>query len=145
MVKEFQGQYRFLSNFWEALVQLDGQVYTSVEHAYQAAKSHDVHYRLSVLCARTAGDAKRLGRKVALRPDWEDVKVDIMLGLLRQKFTEPKLARLLLATGEQELVEGNYWGDTFWGVCQGKGKNQLGKLLMQVRQEIMQPLVGSRI
>ena len=80
---------------------------------------------------------KRFGKTIKLRLDWEEVKVQIMLGLLRQKFKKgSSLGNRLLATGNQKLIEGNTWGDTFWGVCQGKGLNVLGKLLMQVRDEI---------
>ncbi len=93
------------------------------------------------LC-RTPNKAKRLGGPkskggiVTKRPNWDTIKLDVMLYLLRQKFSIPKLKAKLLATGDQELVEGNKWHDTFWGVCNGVGSNHLGRLLMQVRQEV---------
>ena len=71
-----------------------------------------------------------------LRPDWEEVKVQVMRELLYAKFSEEPLRGMLKATGDQHLEEGNNWGDTFWGVCRGRGENWLGKLLMEVRASI---------
>jgi N-glycosidase YbiA len=138
VINSFSGQYRFLSNFAPALVRLDGERYPTVEHAYQAAKTLDPQARVPFqTTTRTPGQAKRLGRRLVLRSDWEEVKVSTMLKLLRQKFCrKSENARLLLETLDEELVEGNTWGDTFWGVCDGKGKNMLGRLLMHVRNEL---------
>ena len=82
------------------------------------------------------GEAKRWGRNITLRADWEHVKLPIMLNLVRQKFANDPLRAKLLGTGEHELIEGNHWNDTFWGVCRGVGSNRLGKILMQVRAEL---------
>ena len=136
MIKEFQGKYRFLSNFWPAIVVLDGIAYTSVEHAYQAAKTLDPALRYEVQKLDKPGDAKRWGRKIKIRPDWEAVKLEIMYQLVKNKFEEPLLSEKLLETEEEELVEGNWWGDTFWGIGNGKGENHLGKILMRVREEL---------
>lgn len=138
MIKEFQSENRFLSNFWFCNgVTLDGKNYPSVEHAYQAAKTLDDKQREAIRTAKTPGEAKKLGKSVTIRPDWEDVKIDVMYGLLKQKFSEsnPLLLKKLKDTGNQVLQEGNYWYDTFWGVDlrTGKGQNNLGKLLMKVR------------
>jgi len=135
-VSEFQGPYRWLSNFWLVPVEMDGMIYPSVEHAYQAAKTFEQSARLSIQALLKPGDAKRAGRKVSLRPDWERVKLDVMLSLLRNKFIERTLRAKLLATGDAMLIEGNNWGDTFWGQCRGVGENHLGRLLMWVREEI---------
>lgn len=110
-VAEFQGQYRFLSNFWRVPIELDGEIYASVEHAYQAAKTVIASEREAIRCAVKPGDAKRAGRKVTLRSDWEEVKDGVMLNLLRQKFSAGTLRANLLAT-DGNLVEGNHWGDT---------------------------------
>lgn len=83
--------------------------------------------------------AKRAGQRLALRPDWEQIKQAVMLNLQRQKYSYPELRTLLLATGNLELIEGNTWGDTYWGVCNGVGDNWLGKILMQVRAECVTP------
>lgn len=133
---EFSGVYRFLSNFWYANVELDGVVYPSVEHAYVAAKTLDPEKRV-VFTDRTLkpGHVKRMGRSLELRADWEDVKLRIMENLVRQKFQDPVLKKQLIETQAKELIEGNHWGDTFWGVCKGTGQNNLGKILMKVRQE----------
>jgi predicted NAD-dependent protein-ADP-ribosyltransferase YbiA (DUF1768 family) len=107
--------------------------YPSVENAYQAAKSHGMDTRLLVC---SAGEAKKLGKLGMLRPDWEEVKLGIMEDLLRQKFSIPELQEKFLATGDATLIEGNWWGDTFWGVCRCKGENHLGILLMKIRDEL---------
>lgn len=137
-ITTFSGAHRFLSNFWPVKVALpdDYNNYGSVEHAYQAAKTMNLQARRLIACAATPGVAKRLGQQQALREDWENIKLGVMLHLLRQKFAHADLAALLRDTGTAELVEGNTWGDTFWGVCNGTGQNHLGRLLMQVRAEI---------
>lgn len=132
-VHEFKGRFAFLSNFWR-----EASGYT-VEHKFQAAKTNDPMLKSWVLAAHSPGEAKRRGRKVTLREDWEKVKFDVMLELVRDKFySDPRLARQLLETGNATLYEGNSWHDTYWGVDirTGKGVNALGKILMQVRGEI---------
>lgn len=142
MISTFTGPHAFLSNFYPARVTLDGVVYPTVEHAYQAAKSADPSfaYRLSIAALpgthAGAAAAKRAGRHVPLRPDWERVKVGVMRDLLRQKFAHLELRAKLAATDE-ELVEGNWWGDRFWGQSPlGVGENWLGRILMEIRGEI---------
>lgn len=136
-ITSFHGEFRWLSNFWPALVELDGMEFPSVEHAYQAAKTNDIETRERFQSMMLkSGEAKRMGRRVNIRADWEQVKLSVMLELLRGKFKCADLRAKLLSTGNAELVEGNNWNDTFWGVCNGRGQNHLGKLLMQVRNEI---------
>ncbi len=136
-ITEFQGEHRFLSNFWPAEVVHEGISYPSAEHAYQAAKTLDRAERRRIAAILDPGDAKREGRKLALRPDWETAKFTVMEHCVRDKFTRnADLAAKLLATGDAELIEGNTWGDRVWGVYQGQGENRLGKLLMMVRAEI---------
>lgn len=132
----FRGASGFLSNFYPARVVLHGVEYPSIEHAYQAAKTTDLDERRAIQRAPKPGTAKALGQQVTMRPDWESIKLEVMLGLVRQKFAHETHRLALLATGDAELIEGNYWGDTFWGVCKGRGENHLGKILMQVRQEL---------
>jgi ribA/ribD-fused uncharacterized protein len=136
VIDNFTGKYRFLSNFYPAVVEFDGQKYPSTEHAFQAAKTLNLQARVpfQVGGSFTAGQAKRHGKTLDLRPDWESVKIGIMYELNVQKFQDLTLRRQLLATEDQVLVEGNDWGDTFWGVCDGEGANMLGKILMQVRE-----------
>lgn len=136
-IDEFQGEYRFLSNFYPARVQLNGVYYPTVEHAYQAAKTRDPEERKLVLTQKTPGQAKRAGRKVTIRKDWGSVKITTMEYLVWQKFkNNERLARKLLDTGNAQLIEGNTWRDTFWGVCNGQGQNKLGKILMEVRSKL---------
>lgn len=92
--------------------------------------------RLRIAALPTPLAAKRTGRVVLLRADWEEVKVEVMRAVLKAKFSDPELADALLATNDAELIEGNWWGDKFWGVCRGVGKNKLGQLLMQLRAEL---------
>ncbi len=134
-IDSFSGTNRFLSNFYPAIVLLDDMEHATVEHAYQAAKTLSLLGRELIRTAPSAAAAKRLGKEAELRTDWPVVKQAVMLDLLRQKFRHSHLRELLDATGCAELVEGNHWGDTFWGVCRGKGLNWLGRLLMQVRDE----------
>ena len=137
-IERFSGRARFLSNFYPSIIEFEGQRYPTVEHAFQAAKTSDPKLRKRIREAGTPGTAKALGRKVPLRQDWERVKLDVMLGFLRKKFGHSMLRDLLLGTGTAKLVEGNTWNDTFWGVVDGRGRNHLGRLLMQVRDELRQ-------
>jgi len=132
----FSGQYYFLSNFYPAKVVYEGYTYQTVEHAYQASKTTVVQ-RVLIQQAENPGHAKRLGHTVSLRPDFEDTKLTIMLKLVRQKFKISTLRTFLLRTGNRRLIEGNTWGDQFWGECPvGFGENKLGRILMRVRGEI---------
>ena len=137
-IDSFSGKYRFLSNFYPSVVIWSSWEWPTVEHAYQAAKSpQDEAYRLACYNAETPGAVKRLGQKCKLRPDWEAKKVQIMRDLVEWKFQQhAELGNKLLATGSEELIEGNHWGDVFWGVCRGYGENHLGKILMAVRTEL---------
>lgn len=144
-VTQFQGPYRFLSNFWGCRVghyiEFEGHQYPSVEHAFQAAKTLDEIARERIRCEGSPSEAKRLGRQVQLRPHWDDLKVSVMRDLLHRKFADPELAQQLRETGEAELIEGNYWHDQYWGnctclrrtACRVPGKNWLGRLLQEVR------------
>lgn len=133
-ITEFKGEYRWLSNFWPAQVTLDGWVYPSVEHAYQASKILDPKLRDAIRTCETPTEAKRLGRAVPLRTGWTGLRLTIMRDLVTQKFRNDRYLRLkLIETGDRPLVEGNTWGDIFWGVCNGVGENHLGRILMEVR------------
>lgn len=140
-INRFDGtEYAFLSNFYECPVRIcfpeTGECFTfsTSEHAFQAAKCPTRAREFSGL---TPGQAKRLGRQVDMRDDWEDVKDDVMYEVVLAKFTQnEELKDKLLATGDEELVEGNTWGDRYWGQVNGVGKNMLGKTLMRVRDEL---------
>lgn len=133
----FTGEYEFLSNFYLAQVSLDGMDYPTVEHAYQAAKTLNPDQRLMILNLPFPGQAKKAGRNVHMRHDRDSIKVTVMEYLLRQKFTVyHDLSLKLYQTGDIYIEETNTWGDTFWGVCNGKGQNVLGNLLMKIRNDI---------
>ena len=142
-IDSFAGDNFFLSNFYSCEVVFEGLKYPSSEHAYQAAKTLDSGQRRKIRSARSAGESKRLGRHVRLRKDWESIKYNVMVAILRDKFSRYEdLKKKLLATGDAELIEGNGWGDKTWGCIRKNsskpwiGKNWLGKALMQVRSEI---------
>lgn len=136
-VQGFKGEFRFLSNFFPAPVFIASYPWPSVEHAYQALKTVDPAERDRVAQAETPGQAKRLGDELTVRADWAEVRVPLMKLCVRSKFIQHgQLAARLLATGQALLIEDNHWGDHFWGVCDGEGENQLGRILMEVRAEI---------
>lgn len=132
---KFWDEFDFLSNFYSVKVYYEDIDYPTVEHAYQAAKTLDIKERRKIRNAAGPGVAKKIGQTVKIRDDWEDVKIGIMDDLVRQKFERQSLRNKLLEIDGQ-IVEGNFWGDTFWGVCKGKGRNELGKILMKIRDEI---------
>lgn len=135
-VKGFFGKYRYLSNFHLAPVYFEGTLYPSTEHAYQAAKSVDLNIRLDFIPLTCSG-AKNKGQIIEIRSDWERVKYDIMFAVVFDKFFRHEdLRSQLLETGEKYLEETNHWGDKYWGVCDGEGQNNLGKILMKVREII---------
>lgn len=137
MITSFQGEFAFLSNFAAVDVNYDGMTYDTVEAAYQAAKTTDIMARQRIRLAETPNQAKKLGRAVTLRTDWESIKVAVMTELLWDKFTQEPFRSLLLSTQDETLIEGNTWNDRFWGATEYSGmwlgNNMLGKLLMQTR------------
>ena len=139
-IASFKGEYAFLSNFYPSPLVADGITYPTVEHAFQAAKTNDPQTKSIIAAKDTPGKAKRAGGRRGIikdfDPNWETRKISVMSSLVRQKFQDPELRELLNNTGERELIEGNSWNDTFWGVCRGKGKNNLGKILMQIRADL---------
>lgn len=132
-IKGFDGDYEFLSNFFITGVYFEGIWYPSTENAYQAAKTLDESKRRRFKYV-SPGQSKKDGKKVELRADWEKVKIDIMSSIVFEKFYRNReLRKKLLDTGDKYLEETNWWGDRFWGVCNGEGRNELGKILMKVR------------
>jgi len=131
-IDSFQGEFRWLSNFHPCLIVYEGRIYPTVENAYQAAKKHPS--KRAPFTSVGPGLAKRMGRGGPIREDWELVKVGVMTRLIADKFTPGSvLALRLVETGFAEIIEGNTWGDRFWGVCQGEGANHLGRILMERR------------
>ena len=134
IINSLHGEYAFLSNYYDSPIFYDGILNPSVEHAFQAAKTTVFIQRIIIANKKTPGQAKRAGRKVTLRDNWDDIKLYIMKELIILKFTNPKLKSALLNTKDAELIERNTWNDTYWGICNGIGENHLGKILMEVRE-----------
>jgi len=135
----FFGPYRFLSNFYVCAVHVFGFSWNSSEHAYQAVKTIDVLEIQKVRDAKTPGEAKKLGKTLTIRPDWNDVRDRYMFEIVRAKFAQnAEIRSLLFATGNKNLVEANDWGDTYWGCEEVSryGKNHLGRILVFVRDEL---------
>ena len=147
MITEFDGKYAFLSNFFYAPFVYDGIIYPTNEHFFQAMKTLDQEKRKQIAEAKTPGAAKRMGRQVQLREDWEEVKYAAMrVGVERKFDAHPGLAEKLIATGDAILIEGNSWHDNTWGSCfcpkcaAIAGKNWLGEILMERRKELVSDL-----
>lgn len=153
MIDKFDGRYRFLSNFYPCDIEYQGIQYPSNESFYVAMKINDMQIidgktmtvndvREYISTIKNPAEVKRFGRKLTLRKDWNDIKIKVMEYGVRQKFNKNEaLKELLMQTGSEELIEGNYWHDVFWGVCScskcNKGENNLGKILMKVRDELI--------
>ena len=138
-VKQFRGDYYFLSNFYKTPVEYEGVTYPSAENAYQAAKCAREEDRKKFVDLSPA-EAKRLGKQVELRPDWESVKVDVMRDVVSVKFDSNEVLRTkLIESDGMNLVEGNTWGDTYWGIdlASGEGSNHLGEILMEKRSSLV--------
>lgn len=133
-ILKFQGT--FLSNFAPAEVQIFGETYPTVEHAYQAAKTTNDSERYAIQHCKTPGEAKKLGRTLTLRPQWDEIKDEVMQTLLEQKFQIPQYRAQLVATGTARLVEGNTWGDRYWGMVDGAGQNKLGLIITAIRTRL---------
>ena len=141
-ISNFRFQYRWLSNFYLAPVEFEGLTYPSTEHAYQAAKIDDPEVRKMISELPEPKQTKQASHWLTPPENWHTTrKFEVMELVLREKFKHEDLALKLLATGEKELIEGNTWHDTSWGVCfcakcGNKGDNHLGKILMKIRKEL---------
>ena len=143
MIDRFRGNYLYLSNMYACKVVYDGMEFRCSEAAFQAAKVKDKNIRKR-FTEMDGYEAKKEGRKVKLREDWNEVKLNIMGRILLDKFVRnPELGIALMKTGNELLIEGNNWGDRYWGVCNGVGENNLGKLLMRLRKYLINECKGS--
>jgi hypothetical protein len=155
MITSFSGPNRFLSNFWHAPIEVEVTVVMTktgitfswpvkadtVEHGFQACKAADGKDFYAIMNSASPAIAKQMGRNVGMIPEWEEIRVEVMRQLVTAKFEQnPDEAIMLADTGDVELIEGNHWGDTFWGICRGKGENNLGTILMGVREFIQEVL-----
>jgi ribA/ribD-fused uncharacterized protein len=143
MIKEFQGNYRWLSNFAPVQIELNGKTYPSVEHAYMSAKSNDIIWKQFCTDSNnTAGQVKRQSRTIQLIHDWNDIKLQVMEECVKQKFNTEPYKTKLIETNDEHIQEGNNWNDKFWGIClkTNQGQNHLGKLIMSVRKELLEKI-----
>jgi ribA/ribD-fused uncharacterized protein len=156
VIAQFRGEYSFLSNFYRCEVRYKRRTFLTAEHAFQWAKTTDAGIAEMIRTANKPSEAKRLGRVAPLRPDWEETKVDVMREIVVCKFSQRALSVRLLGTEDHTLVEGNTWGDRFWGATwvdadQKRmtdrvwavgitqylvGGNHLGQILMDVRSQM---------
>jgi hypothetical protein len=150
-IDSFSGEYRWLSNFWYSPVP-DGEViWPTVEHGYQFYKLPNAEVTLHLVKYMTVktfkrgdvpflhakpSEVKAWGQTIELRRNWDIIRDPVMARLTKIKYKAPDMREKLLATDDAELIEGNTWGDTYWGVCNGVGKNKLGKIIMAERHEI---------
>ena len=152
MITRFDGKYAFLSNFYPCKIEYQGIVYKSVEAFYVAMKVNNDQmidgryytagdFRELISKIDSPGKVKRIGKAIKVRSDWDQKRLEFMSWGVREKFKDEQLKEMLLSTGNADIIEGNYWHDNFWGQCScekcaGKGKNNLGKILMQIRNEL---------
>ena len=136
MINCFIGKYYFLRNFYEATVTYKGITYNNNEAAFQAQKVNKEEEQ-KTFSSLNPSDAKKKGRSVTLRKDWESIKDTCMYEICFAKFSQnEELKQKLLATNDEHLEEGNTWGDKIWGTVNGEGENRLGKILMRIREEM---------
>lgn len=145
-VTAFRDANRFLSNFYPVIIFYRGHSYSTAEHAYQAQKTLIPEQQERIRTAPTPGIAKHLGREATIRPDWDEIKDQIMEEILRIKFVRGSyLSGMLIMTNNGTLIEGNSWGDRYWGMTQNPetkawvGQNKLGEILMKIREELLNP------
>ncbi len=152
MINKFEGRFRFLSNFYPCKIEHKGIKYPSVEHYYVAMKVTEMQlidgvyytaadFRELISRIPNPADVKKVGQRIKVRKDWDEKKLDFMTWAVKEKFKDETLAEMLLSTGEQDLIEGNWWHDKFWGICtcpkcNNTGDNNLGNILMRIRDEI---------
>lgn len=139
MIKEFRNEYAWLSNFTPVKIIIQGIEFNSVEHAYMSRKSDDEGWVEFCANTKSAAEVKKASHKIKLKEGWNKIKFDIMYQYLEQKFNQEPFKTKLIETGNTHIMEGNWWNDTYWGVCLKKnaGENTLGKLIMFIRQDLI--------
>lgn len=138
MIREFRGDNYFLSNYYKSNVTIYGNTYENAEAAFQAMCCAYPSDRIQFKHL-SGSEAKRVAKKVDFRHDYEYMKDRIMYYVVKEKFKQNGyLRKKLLETGSESIEFGNTWRDKYWGVCDGYGRNELGKILMRVREELRQ-------
>ena len=135
-ITEFRREFWFLSNFSECKIEFNGMIFDNVEAAFQACKCPKLE-QMKQFQGLSGKEARALGRKISpIRANWEEIKGETMQKILIKKFKDPKLAQKLLDTGDRHISHVNKWGDTYFGVCNGKGSDYLGKILLGIRKQL---------
>lgn len=140
-INRFRGKYGWLSNFYSVNIEYEGRIYPSVEHAFMSAKNDSEEWK--DFCSNpknTASEVKAFGREIKLIPDWDTKRISVMRACIKAKFSQEPFRSKLLATEDAEIIEGNTWGDTYWGfdTRKQKGKNYLGRIIMETRDLLKQ-------
>ena len=135
-IRGFFDQFRFLSNFHVSPCHYNDHCYMSTEHAYMAQKATNREDMVYIATSPNPIEARRRGKTIKLREDWDDIRLDVMYKANLSKYKDPIMRRRLQQTGNRYLEETNWWNDKFWGVCNGQGQNNLGKIIMRVRYEM---------
>jgi hypothetical protein len=141
MIDSFKGPFSFLSNFFPAPIKTKLGIFPTAEHLYQACKTKDHQQQLMIMQLATPAEAKKVGKTLTIREDWDELKIGYMRKTVEYKFMQHwYLMTKLIETNHHKIIEGNWWHDNFWGVCscercKGKGLNHLGNILMNLREE----------
>jgi ribA/ribD-fused uncharacterized protein len=142
-IRIFSGEFDYMSNFYFSKTVIGKFIYDTVEHYFQSRKAVTDREEREIRETSTPGKAKRMGRKIKIRADWEKIKYDVMFIGVKFKFEQhPDIAKKLKVTGDRLIVEGNNWHDNIWGDCHCPkcehiiGKNLMGKILMEIRKEL---------
>ena len=140
MIHRFKDENRWLSNMALVKIEFQGNTYSSVEHAYQSAKNKSQEWKDICISEFNPYKIKILSRDIEVREDWDEVKLLVMEECLIEKFKQEPFKSQLLATGNENIQEGNEWGDKFWGVdltsSPNIGENHLGRLIMKTRENL---------
>lgn len=144
MIKSFRGEYGWLSNMSSCKIEYAGHTFNSVENAYMYAKNPYDKEWIKFCLENPPNIVKKESKKLKIREDWHQVKKEIMYKLLVKKFTQEPFKSKLLTTGDCNIMEGNFWNDTFWGFCLKtlEGENHLGRFIMYIRLELKKGRLG---
>ncbi len=139
-IRKFRGEYDWLSNFYSVEIPYKGYIYPSVEHAFMSAKNESKEWK--VFCSNknyTASETKLAGRLITLVPNWDKIKIQVMKDCISIKFNQEPLKTKLINTGDVKIIEGNTWGDSYWGFDENKqvGENYLGRIIMEFRDKLL--------
>lgn len=140
MITKFRGDHFFLSNMFPCEINYNGNVFGSSEAAYMSRKNNSKSWLSTCINTKNPILVKTMSHSIYIIKKWPEIKLQVMSDILRIKFSIPELQAKLFETGDEEIYEGNTWNDRYWGVdhLTLQGENHLGKLLMNIREQIKQ-------